>query len=93
MSFAPPWGAHALSQAARPYSGVDELKEIYEERAAILEHEAGWPRAVAESEARRLVTHLRWLRGERQAQWIEPPDVDTVRPGTGGASGLAPSGD
>ncbi|MEJ2523488.1 MAG: hypothetical protein P8080_11550 [Gammaproteobacteria bacterium] len=52
---------------------MDEMTEIYEERAAILEHEAGWPRAIAESEARRLVTHLRWLRGERRPQWIEPP--------------------
>ena len=42
---------------------VDDLREAFEERAAIPEHEAGWPRVIAEREARRYVTHLRWLRG------------------------------
>ena len=51
----------------------ESLAELFEERAAILEYEAGWPRAVAESEARRMVTRLAWLAGERQPGWIEPP--------------------
>ena len=55
----------------------EALAELFEERAAILEYEAGWPRAVAESEARRAVTRLAWLAGERKSGWIEPP----ARPG------------
>ena len=61
----------------------DAVIEMFEERAAILEYEAGWPRAIAESEARRFVTRLAWMRGERRAAWIRPPGPanDTGRPG------------
>ena len=51
----------------------ESLAELYEERAAILEYEAGWPRAIAESEARRRVTRLAWLAGECRPGWIQPP--------------------
>ena len=60
---------------------MDDFAELYEERAAILEHEAGWPKAIAESEARRAVTRLRWELGERRAAWIEPPSEVTQRVG------------
>ena len=53
--------------------GQDLYVELFEERAAILEFEAGWPRAIAESEARRFVTRQAWLEGERRAAWIDPP--------------------
>ena len=61
------------------------LDEVFEERAAILEFEAGWPRAIAESEARRMVTRLAWLAGQRRAAWIEPPGPETrqASPGAG----------
>ena len=63
----------------------DPYKELFEERAAILEFEAGWPRAIAESEARRMVTRLAWLAGQRRAAWIEPPGPKTrqASPGAG----------
>jgi len=35
--------------------------ERFEERAAIVEFEAGWPRPVAEAEARRIIGAWRWF--------------------------------
>jgi hypothetical protein len=50
---------------------ISEGRELFEERAAILEYDAGWPRPIAESEAFRHIVHLRWRRGEFQiATWL-----------------------
>jgi hypothetical protein len=44
-----------------------------DERAAILEFEAGWPRAIAESEARRWAAQQRWIQGVREMTgWVMP---------------------
>jgi len=37
-------------------------KENFEERAAIVEFDAGWPRPIAEAEARRLIGATRWAK-------------------------------
>ena len=36
-------------------------KECFEERAAIVEYLAGWPRPIAEAEARRTLGEHRWV--------------------------------
>jgi hypothetical protein len=36
-------------------------REQFEERAAIVEFLAGWPRPIAEAEARRILGERRWL--------------------------------
>lgn len=49
-------------------------KERMDERAAILEFEAGWPRVIAESEARRCLAHEYWVRDQGAGTgWISPP--------------------
>lgn len=49
------------------------------ERAAILEFEAGWPRAIAESEARRWAAQRRWTQGARAATgWVMPSTCTEV---------------
>jgi hypothetical protein len=49
-------------------SGAD--RELFEERAAVLEYDAGWPRPIAESEATRHVCRSLWERGAfRLATW------------------------
>ncbi len=40
---------------------TDDERELFEERAAIAEFEAGWPRPIAEAEARRAVGVKRWF--------------------------------
>jgi hypothetical protein len=35
--------------------------EAFEERAAIVEFDGGWPRPIAEAEARRMIGMQRWL--------------------------------
>jgi hypothetical protein len=45
--------------------------EAFEERAAIVEFDGGWPRPIAEAEARRMIGMQRWLEAH-----LEPP----VRP-------------
>lgn len=48
-------------------------REHMDERAAILEFEAGWPRAIAESEARRWAAQQRWIQGVREMTgWVMP---------------------
>ena len=39
---------------------TDDEREAWEERAAIVEYEAGWP--IAESEAHRAIAEARWHR-------------------------------
>lgn len=39
----------------------DDEREMFEERAAIVEFECAWPRPIAEAEARRAVGAHRWL--------------------------------
>jgi len=52
----------------------DEL-EFFEERAAIGEFDGGWPRPVAESEARRALDHRRWKAGITNVNgWLEAPE-------------------
>lgn len=47
--------------------------ENFEERAAIVEFDHGWPRPVAEAEARRSVMQARWFSARKRSGWIEPP--------------------
>lgn len=42
--------------------------EAFEERAAIVEFDGGWPRPIAEAEARRMIGMQRWLEAH-----LEPP--------------------
>jgi len=57
------------------YSEAEQ--EHFEERAAIAEYLAGYPRAIAESEASRAVGHARWINGARGSPgWIEPPRAE-----------------
>jgi hypothetical protein len=41
---------------------TEDERENFEERAAIVEYEADWPRPIAESEALRSMTQARWKR-------------------------------
>lgn len=51
-------------------------REHLDERAAILEFDAGWPRVIAESEARRAIARQRWLQNQSgNSGWILPPSV------------------
>lgn len=54
--------------------GHDEaLHEQLAERAAILEFDAGWPRAIAESEARRWAAQRQWMQEACAATgWMVP---------------------
>lgn len=53
--------------------------EHMDERAAILEFEAGWPRVIAESEARRWLAHKYWIRNQGGGTgWMSPPQADTL---------------
>ncbi|MCW8844641.1 MAG: hypothetical protein OQK99_02285 [Gammaproteobacteria bacterium] len=50
-----------------------------DERAAILEFDAGWPRVIAESEARRSLAHERWIREQGgETGWMTPPRADPL---------------
>jgi hypothetical protein len=54
-------------------------KERMDERAAILEFDAGWPRVIAESEARRSLAHERWIREQGgETGWMTPPRADPL---------------
>jgi hypothetical protein len=49
-------------------------REHLDERAAILEYDAGWPRVIAESEAGRSVAYERWQGGQHNGTgWMLPP--------------------
>jgi hypothetical protein len=49
-------------------------RERLDERAAILEFDAGWPRVIAESEAGRCLAHARWEHHQQQSTgWMLPP--------------------
>ena len=51
-------------------------REHLDERAAILEFDAGWPRVIAESEAGRSVAQMRWQQSPPgNAGWILPPSL------------------
>jgi hypothetical protein len=51
-------------------------REHLDERAAILEFDAGWPRVIAESEAGRAIARQRWLQDQAgNAGWIIPPSI------------------
>ncbi len=51
-------------------------REQLDERAAILEFDAGWPRVIAESEAGRAIAQQRWLRDQDgHGGWILPPSI------------------
>ncbi len=51
-------------------------REQLDERAAILEFDAGWPRVIAECEAGRAIARQRWLRGQDgHGGWILPPSI------------------
>ncbi len=50
--------------------------ENFEERAAIVEYEAGWPRPIAESEALRSIAQARWER-EGSRGWMSPGIPET----------------
>lgn len=52
----------------------DDEREMFEERAAIVEFDSGWPRPIAEAEARRMVGARRWLH-------LANRDAGTVFPG------------
>lgn len=54
-------------------------KERMDERAAILEFDAGWPRVIAESEARRSLAHERWISDQGAGTgWMSPPGADKL---------------
>jgi len=56
----------------RDYTEAEQ--EHFEERAAIAEYLAEFPRVIAESEATRAVGYARWLKGElASAKWMQPP--------------------
>jgi len=40
---------------------TDDEREMFEERAAIVEYDSGWPRPIAEAEARRALGARRWI--------------------------------
>lgn len=46
---------------------TDDERERYEERAAIAEFDNGWPRPIAEAEARRSIGQRRWLLEQHRA--------------------------
>lgn len=51
-------------------------REHLDERAAILEFDAGWPRVIAESEASRAIARQRWLQDQSgNSGWMLPPCV------------------
>jgi hypothetical protein len=51
-------------------------REHLDERAAILEFDAGWPRVIAESEAGRAIARQRWLQDQAGTNgWILPPSI------------------
>ena len=53
--------------------------ECMDERAAILEFDAGWPRVIAEAEARRSLAHAYWIRNQDGGTgWMSPPRVDRL---------------
>jgi len=53
--------------------------ERMDERAAILEFDAGWPRVIAESEARRSLAHERWICDQGGGNgWMSPPKADKL---------------
>jgi len=47
---------------------TDDERELFEERAAIVEFDSGWPRPIAEAEARRAVGARRWIEGGHAAR-------------------------
>ncbi len=50
--------------------------EFFEERAAIGEFDGGWPRPIAESEARRALDYRRWETGMNSVnRWLEAPEI------------------
>lgn len=58
-------------------------RELFDERAAVLEYEAVGPRPIAESDAIREVVHRRWLRREfRLGSWgaDDPPPAGFAEP-------------
>lgn len=62
-----------MTPARHPATSPAEQERL-EERAAILEYEAGWPRVIAESEARRALAHDRWQsQAAPPSGWIQPP--------------------
>jgi len=60
----------------------DADRKLFEERAAILEYDADWPRPIAESEATRHVCRLLWERGAfRLGSWDGAADIRCQAPG------------
>jgi hypothetical protein len=43
---------------------TENEQEWFEERAAIAEFDGGWPRPIAEAEARRMIGAWRWLKAD-----------------------------
>ena len=62
---------------------TDGEREDFEERAAIVEFEHGWPRPIAEAEAQRAVMRARWLSTRYRVGWIQPPCGDDGTQGAG----------
>ena len=50
-------------------------RETFEERAAIVEFDAGWPRPIAEAEARRLIGASRWAKARGPEESNSPPSA------------------